>query len=241
MLIYYLCSMSAHKIIIAIDGYSSCGKSTLAKALAVKLGYNYIDSGAMYRAITLYFLRNSVAMNSHTEVMEAINNINLSFVFNEHRQASDIYLNDENAEPYIRDMLVSDKVSEVAAIKEVRTFAVEQQQQMGTKKGIVMDGRDIGTTVFPDAELKLFMTADPEVRVMRRFKELYENNHAITIEEVRHNLELRDYIDTTREESPLRKAEDAILLDNSTMSREEQLEMVLDMVKDCATNKNTLA
>lgn len=237
MLIYYLCSMSAHKIIIAIDGYSSCGKSTLAKALAVKLGYNYIDSGAMYRAITLYFLRNSVAMNSHTEVMEAINNINLSFVFNEHRQASDIYLNDENAEPYIRDMLVSDKVSEVAAIKEVRTFAVAQQQQMGKKKGIVMDGRDIGTTVFPDAELKLFMTADPEVRVMRRFKELYENNHAITIEEVRHNLELRDYIDTTREESPLRKAEDAILLDNSTLSREEQLEMVLDMVKDCATNK----
>jgi cytidylate kinase len=229
--------MSAHKIIIAIDGYSSCGKSTLAKALAVKLGYNYIDSGAMYRAITLYFLRNSVAMNSHTEVMEAINNINLSFVFNEHRQASDIYLNDENAEPYIRDMLVSDKVSEVAAIKEVRTFAVAQQQQMGKKKGIVMDGRDIGTTVFPNAELKLFMTADPEVRVMRRFKELYENNHAITIEEVRHNLELRDYIDTTREESPLRKAEDAILLDNSTLSREEQLEMVLDMVKDCATNK----
>jgi cytidylate kinase len=150
-------------------------------------------------------------------------------------------LNDENAEPYIRDMLVSDKVSEVAAIKEVRTFAVKQQQQMGTKKGIVMDGRDIGTTVFPDAELKLFMTADAEVRVMRRFKELYENNHAITIEEVRHNLELRDYIDTTREESPLRKAEDAILLDNSTLSREEQLEMVLDMVKDCATNKNTLA
>ncbi len=241
MLIYYLCSMSAHKIIIAIDGYSSCGKSTLAKALAVKLGYNYIDSGAMYRAITLYFLRNSVAVNSHTEVMEAINNINLSFVFNEHRQASDIYLNDENAEPYIRDMLVSDKVSEVAAIKEVRTFAVAQQQQMGIKKGIVMDGRDIGTTVFRDAELKLFMTADPEVRVMRRFKELYENNHAITIEEVRHNLELRDYIDTTREESPLRKAEDAILLDNSTLSREEQLEMVLDMVKDCATNKNTLA
>lgn len=231
--------MSGHKIIIAIDGYSSCGKSTLAKALAVKLGYNYIDSGAMYRAITLYFLRNNVAMTSQVEVTEAINNINLSFVFNEHRQASDIYLNDENAEPYIRDMLVSDKVSEVAALKEVRTFAVAQQQQMGKKKGIVMDGRDIGTTVFPDAELKLFMTADPEVRVMRRFKELFETNHTITIEEVRHNLELRDYIDTTREESPLRKAEDATLIDNSMLSREEQLEMVLEMVKDCATNKNT--
>ncbi len=231
--------MSGHKIIIAIDGYSSCGKSTLAKALAVKLGYNYIDSGAMYRAITLYFLRNNVALTSQVEVTEAINNINLSFVFNEHRQASDIYLNDENAEPYIRDMLVSDKVSEVAALKEVRTFAVAQQQQMGKKKGIVMDGRDIGTTVFPDAELKLFMTADPEVRVMRRFKELFETNHTITIEEVRHNLELRDYIDTTREESPLRKAEDATLIDNSMLSREEQLEMVLEMVKDCATNKNT--
>ncbi len=222
----------APKIIIAIDGYSSCGKSTLAKELAVKLGYNYIDSGAMYRAITLYFLRNMVDITDHMKIAEAIADINLSFVFNEHRQASDIYLNDENAEPYIRDMLVAEKVSEVAAIKEVRAFAVAQQQSMGTKKGIVMDGRDIGTAVFPDAELKLFMTADPEVRVMRRFKELYATNPNISIDEIRHNLELRDYIDSTREESPLRRATDAILVDNSNLSREDQLKLVLEMVKD---------
>jgi CMP/dCMP kinase len=233
----YLCTMSAHKIIIAIDGYSSCGKSTLARELAVKLGYNYIDSGAMYRAITLYFLRNSVDFDNTDSVAQALADINLTFVFNEHRQASDIYLNDEDAEPYIREMLVSEKVSQVAAIKAVRTFAVAQQQQMGTGKGIVMDGRDIGTTVFPAAELKLFMTAAPEVRVMRRFKELYATNHNITIEEIRHNLELRDYIDATREESPLRQATDAILLDNSNLSREEQLELVLELVKDRATNR----
>jgi cytidylate kinase len=224
--------MTAPKIIIAIDGYSSCGKSTLAKELAVKLGYNYIDSGAMYRAITLYFLRNTIDITDHNKIAEAIADINLSFVFNEHRQASDIYLNDENAEPYIRDMLVAEKVSEVAAIKEVRAFAVAQQQSMGTKKGIVMDGRDIGTAVFPDAELKLFMTADPEVRVMRRFKELYATNPNISIDEIRHNLELRDYIDSTREESPLRRATDAILVDNSNLSREDQLKLVLELVKD---------
>lgn len=232
----YLCSMSAHKIIIAIDGYSSCGKSTLAKELAARLGYAYIDSGAMYRAITLYFLRNGVNLTDHASIMDAIANINLTFHFNEQRQASDIYLNDENAEPYIRDMIVAEKVSEVAALKEVRSFAVAQQQSMGRKKGIVMDGRDIGTAVFPNAELKLFMTASPEVRVMRRFKELYATNTQITLDEVRHNLELRDYIDSNREESPLRQAEDAILLDNSNMTRDEQLEYVLELVKDKATN-----
>lgn len=220
------------KIIIAIDGYSSCGKSTLAKELAARLGYNYIDSGAMYRAITLYFLRNAVDLSSHDEVLSAIANINLSFTFNEVRNASDIYLNDENAEPFIRDMLVSEKVSEVAAIREVRSFAVGQQKRMGRKKGIVMDGRDIGTTVFPDAELKLFMTADPEVRVMRRFKELYATNPNITLDEVRNNLELRDYIDSTREESPLHRAADAVLLDNSNLTREDQLKLVLELVKD---------
>jgi cytidylate kinase len=222
--------MAAPRIIIAIDGYSSCGKSTLAKELAAQLGYNYIDSGAMYRAITLYFLRNNVALDNPIQILDAIASINLSFVFNEHRQASDIYLNDENAEPYIRDMIVAEKVSEVAAIREVRSFAVGQQKRMGRKKGIIMDGRDIGTAVFPDAELKLFMTADPAVRVMRRFKELYTSNPNITIEEVKHNLELRDYIDSTREESPLRQASDAILLDNSSLTREEQLSKVLEMV-----------
>ena len=228
--------MSAHKIIIAIDGFSSCGKSTLAKELAAKLGYAYIDSGAMYRAITLYFLRNQVDYGNHVTVLNAIANINLSFVFNEQTERSDIYLNDEDVEPYIRDMIISEKVSEVAAIREVRSFAVAQQKRMGRKKAIVMDGRDIGTTVFPDAELKIFMTADPEVRVMRRFKEMYATNPQITIDEVRHNLELRDYIDSTREESPLHQASDAVLLDNSNLTREEQLEIVLEWVKDRATN-----
>ncbi len=228
--------MSAHKIIIAIDGYSSCGKSTLAKELAAKLGYSYIDSGAMYRAITLYFLRHRVDYSDHTAVLDAIANINLHFAYNEQTERSDLYLNDEDVESYIRDMIVSEKVSEIAAIREVRAFAVAQQKRMGRKKAIVMDGRDIGTTVFPDAELKIFMTADPEVRVMRRFKEMYAANPQITIDEVRHNLELRDYIDSNREESPLRQASDAILLDNSGLTREEQLEIVLEWVKDRATN-----
>ncbi len=228
--------MSAHKIIIAIDGYSSCGKSTIARELATRLGYNYIDSGAMYRAITLYFLRNRVDYTDPIETLRALADINLTFVFNEQTKSSHIHLNEEDAEPYIRDMIVSEKVSEVAAIREVRAFAVGQQKRMGRKKGIVMDGRDIGTAVFPDAELKIFMTADPEVRVMRRFKEMYVKNPHITIDEVRHNLELRDYIDSTREESPLRRADDAILLDNSGLTREEQLEQVLEWTKDKATN-----
>ena len=233
--------MSAPKIIIAIDGFSSCGKSTLAKELARRLAYNYVDSGAMYRAITLYFLRNHVDDTDHGKVLDAIANINLSFVFNEQDQRSDIHLNDENVEPYIRDMIVSEKVSEVAAIREVRSFAVGQQKRMGRKKGIVMDGRDIGTAVFPDAELKIFMTADPEVRVMRRFKEMYAVNNHISIDEVRHNLELRDYIDSTREESPLHQAADALLLDNSGLTREEQLDMVLGWVKErqLATTPNS--
>ena len=228
--------MSSHKIIIAIDGFSSCGKSTLAKELAAKLGYNYIDSGAMYRAITLYFLRNQVDYSDPIKILNAIANINLYFEYNEQDQCSEIHLNDENVEPYIRDMIVSEKVSEISALREVRAFAVAQQKRMGRKKAIVMDGRDIGTTVFPDAELKIFMTADPEVRVMRRFKEMYAANPHITIEEVRHNLELRDYIDSNREESPMHQAPDAILLDNSNLTREEQLEIVLEWVKDKATN-----
>jgi cytidylate kinase len=228
--------MSAHKIIIAIDGYSSCGKSTLAKELATRLGYNYIDSGAMYRAITLYFLRNAVDYSSHNEVLDALANISLAFMFDAKRGKSDMCLNDENVSPYIRDLIISDKVSEIAAIREVRSFAVAQQKRMGRKKGIVMDGRDIGTAVFPDAELKIFMTAEPQIRVMRRFTEMYAANTSISIDEVRHNLELRDYIDSTREESPLHKADDAILLDNSGLTREEQLELVLEWVKDRATN-----
>lgn len=229
--------MVTNKIIVAIDGFSSCGKSTLAKHLAARLGYNYIDSGAMYRAITLYFLRNQLKFNDHGEVLSALADIHLSFVFNEASQTSDICLNDEDVSIPVRDMLVSDKVSQVAAIREIRAFAVAQQKRMGRKKGIVMDGRDIGTVVFPDAELKIFMTADPEVRVMRRFKEMYVTNPHVTLDEVRHNLELRDYIDSTREESPLRQASDAILLDNSSMTREEQLDKVLAWVKERSMSK----
>jgi len=217
--------------IVTIDGWSACGKSTLAKQLAKKLGYVYIDSGAMYRAITLYFLRNHIDWTDTKEVVEALNNIHIDFHFNEKSQQSEIFLNDENIEYLIRDLVIADKVSDVAAIREVRTFAVAQQQKMGKKKGIVMDGRDIGTTVFPDAEIKFFMTADSAVRVERRFKDLFEKNPNISIEEVKANLEMRDYIDSNREVSPLRKADDAIILDNTNLTMEEQLEFALELVK----------
>lgn len=220
------------KIIITIDGWSSCGKSTLARQLARQLGYVYIDSGAMYRAITLYFLRNHVDWTDHKEVGAALKEIYLDFRFNDQNETSEIYLNDENVEYVIRDMVVAEKVSEIAAIKEVRSYAVAQQQKLGKKKGIVMDGRDIGTVVFPHAELKIFMTADNAVRVERRFRELYEKNPNITIEEVKNNLEMRDYIDSNREVSPLRKADDAIVLDNTSLTPEEQLQKALSWVKE---------
>jgi cytidylate kinase len=220
------------KIIITIDGWSSCGKSTLAKQLAKKLGYVYIDSGAMYRAITLYFLRNHVDWTDSNEVTEALKNISIEFRPNEKSQQSEIFLNDENVEYVIRDLVVAEKVSDVAAIKEVRNFAVAQQQKMGESKGVVMDGRDIGTTVFPDAELKIFMTADPAKRVERRFKELYDKNPNITIEEVKANLEMRDYIDSHREISPLRKADDAIELDNTNRTEKEQYEFTIKLTKE---------
>ncbi|GAC1442831.1 MAG: (d)CMP kinase [Sediminibacterium sp.] len=219
------------KIIITLDGYSSCGKSTLARQLANELNYVFIDSGAMYRAITLYFLRGHVDWQQIDEVNTALADISLVFQYNPATASSDMYLNDENVEALIRDMLVSEHVSEVSAIKEVREFAVTQQQQMGSEKGIVMDGRDIGTTVFPDAELKIFVTADPAVRVERRFKELFAKNPNITIEEVKTNLEMRDYIDSNREFSPLRQAADAIVLDNTNLTREEQLQMALEWAR----------
>ncbi len=220
------------KIIITIDGWSSCGKSTLAKQLAKKLGYVYVDSGAMYRAITLYFLRNHIDWTDKKEVVAALKEIHLDFHFNEKNETSEIYLNDENVEYVIRDLVIAEKVSDVAAIKEVRTFAVAQQQKLGNKKGIVMDGRDIGTVVFPKAELKIFMTADNAVRVERRFKELYEKNPNITIEEVKNNLEMRDYIDSHREVSPLRKADDALVLDNTNLTPEQQLQKAMSWVKE---------
>ncbi len=229
----------ADKIIIAIDGHSSCGKSTLAKDLAKELGYRHIDSGAMYRAVTLYFLRNNINFNHALEVKEALANITISFVNNEATGKSEICLNGEDIAHHIRDMIVAEKVSEVAAIKEVRQFAVAQQQAMGKDKGIVMDGRDIGTVVFPDAELKIFMTADMDIRAKRRFQELYEKNPNITYEEVINNIQMRDYIDSNREESPLTQAADAIVLDNTDLDKEEQLNKVLQLVKEC--NKKVMA
>lgn len=220
------------KIIIAIDGYSSCGKSTLANQLAKALGYVFIDSGAMYRAITLYFLRNHTNWDKTAEVVKALQQIHLDFEFDNNTGKSYVLLNGESVDHLIRDMLVSENVSAVSAIKEVREFAVAQQQQMGKKKGIVMDGRDIGTTVFPNAALKIFVTADIAVRVERRFKELLEKNIITTIEEVQHNLEMRDYIDSNREFSPLQKAPDALVLDNSNLTREEQLEQALEWAKE---------
>ncbi len=222
--------MNTNKIIITIDGWSSCGKSTLAKQLAKELNYAYIDSGAMYRAVTLYFLRNHIDWTDDLEVKNALNEITLSFEPNAKTGDSEIFLNDENVEYLIRDLIIADKVSDIAAIAAVRTFAVAQQQLMGSKKGIVMDGRDIGTTVFPTAELKFFMTADITVRVERRFKEMFEKNPNIILEEVMHNLEMRDYIDSHREVSPLKKAEDAIVLDNTNIGMEEQLEIALKLV-----------
>jgi cytidylate kinase len=216
-----------NKIIITIDGWSSCGKSTVAKQLARELNYVYIDSGAMYRAITLYFLRNHVDWTSHKEVIAALKEIQLEFRFNEMSQQSEIYLNEENVEYLIRDLVVAEKVSEVAAIREVREFAVAQQQKLGKGKGIVMDGRDIGTVVFPKAELKIFMTADNAIRVERRFRELYEKNPNITLDEVKANLEMRDYIDSNREVSPLRQAADARVLDNTRLTESEQLKLAL--------------
>ncbi|MEP7278156.1 MAG: (d)CMP kinase [Bacteroidota bacterium] len=222
----------AKKIIITIDGWSSCGKSTLAKQLSKELGYTYIDSGAMYRAITLYFLRNHIDWTSKKRVEDALKNITLEFRASLKSGQTEIYLNEENVEYVIRDLVVAEKVSEVAAIKEVRSFAVAQQHAMGRKKAIVMDGRDIGTVVFPKAALKIFMTADIAIRVERRFKELYEKNPNITIEEVKDNLEMRDYIDSHRAISPLRKADDAIELDNSNIGIKEQLELVKKLVKE---------
>jgi cytidylate kinase len=215
------------KIIITIDGWSSCGKSTLAKQLAKALNYIYVDSGAMYRAITLYFLRNHIDWTDITAVKQALKEISLEFEYNEKSEQSEIYLNGEKVEYVIRDLVVAEKVSDVAAIREVRKYAVAQQQKMGRSRGIVMDGRDIGTVVFPDAELKIFMTADNAVRVERRFQELYEKNPNITIDEVKANLEMRDYIDSNRDVSPLRRAEDALLLDNTHLTEKEQFHKAL--------------
>lgn len=219
------------KITVAIDGYSSCGKSTLAKQLAAALQYSYVDTGAMYRAVTLYFIRNQVDLFHPEQVNNALANINIEFKLNPNTNQQDTYLNGENIESEIRvNPRVASVVSDVSAISEVRRFLVKQQQHMGNLKGIVMDGRDIGTVVFPDAELKLFVTADPMVRAIRRFDELVEKGQTTTIEEVLANLEKRDHIDSNRADSPLMQAADAIVLDNSNLTREEQFEWVMKLV-----------
>jgi CMP/dCMP kinase len=220
------------KIIITVDGWSSCGKSTMARQLAKALHYVFIDSGAMYRAITLYFIRNGVDLLSNEAVEAALKAISLSFRLNEDNGNNEILLNGENVESYIRNMDVARRVSEVAALKSVRDFAVAQQQLIGKNKGIVMDGRDIGTAVFPEAELKIFMTADKEVRAIRRLKELQAKNPSITIEEVRSNLEERDLADSTRAISPLKQAPDALVLDNSHMGPDEQLALALQWSRE---------
>jgi len=224
--------MPDKKIIITIDGWSSCGKSTLAKQLASRLKYTYIDSGAMYRAITLYFLRNHVDWTDTRKVNRALKEINIEFLHSDITKESEIILNEENVEYLIRDLVVAEKVSEVAAIREVREFAVKLQQKMGNKKSIVMDGRDIGTVVFPNAELKIFMTADKAIRVERRFRELYDKNPNISLEEVKNNLEMRDYIDSHRAISPLRQAADALVLDNSNLTEHEQLQLAMRWVNE---------
>ncbi|GAA0873053.1 (d)CMP kinase [Gangjinia marincola] len=223
------------KITIAIDGYSSTGKSTVAKQLAQKLNYIYVDTGAMYRAVTLYALQHGFIAEGKVvrdKLITALSNIQLDFQHEEDKPVAQIYLNGRNVEGLIRSLEVSGFVSEVAAISEVRKKLVEQQQKMGNGKGIVMDGRDIGTVVFPDAELKIFMTASAEERATRRFKELQEKGDSATYEEVLHNVQHRDHIDTTRKDSPLRKAEGAIEIDNSALTLSGQFNTIYQLAMD---------
>ncbi|HQS04713.1 MAG: cytidylate kinase [Sphingobacteriales bacterium 17-39-43] len=224
-------------IVIAIDGYSSCGKSTIAKALAKKLHFIYIDTGAMYRAVTLYFLRNKIDLNDPIAVESALDNIHINFEYRD--EQTFVFLNEEDISEEIRQMPVSEKVSQVSAIKAVRTAMVRQQQRMGKSKNIIMDGRDIGTVVFPDATLKFFMTADPQIRAERRYKELINKGEKVSLEEIYANLALRDHQDTTREESPLIQAADAIVLDNSNIDQEMQLEFALSYIRPLLIDKNT--
>lgn len=218
--------MDKKKIVIAIDGFSSCGKSTFAKAIAAKLGYIFIDTGAMYRAVTLYALEQGAIVDGvvdEARIVELLPEVEISFRFNEARGASDIYVNGVYAEERIRTIEVSNCVSRVSSICEVREKLVAMQQQMGRSRGVVMDGRDIGTVVFPDAEMKIFMTADAGVRAERRYKELTAKGEDVTLEEILENVISRDKADMTRAISPLRRAEDALELDNSYMSVEEQM------------------
>ncbi len=230
------------KITIAIDGYSSCGKSTIAKALAARLNYIYVDSGAMYRCVTLYCLRKGLIVKQKfdkEQIIAVLNEINLAFQFNSHTKTNETFLNGENVEKEIRKMEVAENVSAISAIKEVRAKLVEMQRKFGENKGVVMDGRDIGTTVFPNADLKIFMTADNDVRTQRRVDELNSKGQHVEFNEVKLNLMQRDYDDAHRKESPLTKAKDAITLDNTDLTREEQLEFVMKLIKDLTLTEDT--
>ena len=220
---------------IAIDGHSSCGKSTLAKALASELAYTYVDTGAMYRAITLYCLENAAINDGNVDsqrVIACLNEIEVTFQLNATTNSSETYLNGRNVEKEIREMEVSSYVSTVSIIKEVRQKLVKKQQIIGESRGVVMEGRDIGTVVFPDAELKIFMTADRDVRAQRRYDELQAKGVEVTLEEVKHNIDKRDHADTEREENPLVQAEDAVVLDSTKIDQHQQLEFALKLAKE---------
>ncbi|NME71560.1 (d)CMP kinase [Flammeovirga aprica] len=219
------------KIIIALDGHAGCGKSTTAKAVAKALDYIFIDTGAMYRAVTYHFLSNEVDFSDPTEVDKALASISLKFVMNPESGIGEIHVNNVNVEPFIRNMDITSRVSDVASIKAVRVFNVAEQQKMGEEKGIVMDGRDIGTVVFPEAELKVFMTADVTVRAKRRLKEMEAKGVATNLEDVEADIRNRDHLDSTRKESPLKKADDAIVVDTSALTIEQQVESILKLAK----------
>ncbi len=218
-----------NKIVIAVDGHASCGKSTLARQLAAQLGYKYVDSGAMYRAVTLYLLENNIDFRNIDEVVKSFNNIHIDFLFNRSTEKSETLLNGKNVEEEIRSMKISSVVSTISSIKEVRDFLVKQQREIGKEKGVSMDGRDIGTVVFPNAELKIYLTSDETIRIQRRFEELKAKGVGVTAEEIRQNLKERDYEDSHRIASPLYKAGDAIELDNTNMSEQQQLEFALNL------------
>ncbi|MCK4662318.1 MAG: (d)CMP kinase [Bacteroidales bacterium] len=229
--------MSNHNknITIAIDGYSSCGKSTLAKDLAKKLGYIYVDSGAMYRAVTLYCIEHNIIQNgeiNEKELNNSLSSISINFKYNNNKKRPETYLNNKNVEEKIRNIEVSENVSLISKLSFVRKKLVRIQQEMSKNKSIVMDGRDIGTVVFPDADFKIFLTANVEIRAQRRYDELKEKNTDITFKDIMENIEKRDYIDENRKISPLRKAKDAIVLDNSNLNKEEQLEWILKIIAD---------